>query len=193
LLLDRIQFSMRLTLGLGIAGFILINVAPMTFNLFHSKRGPYPYPPYCHPAIRPLAQLFDPQDVGASDAPWNIAWYTDRRCIWLPATPEQFVELHDFASTSQSINFILFTPYMLDRRAQTDIIKGDYRPWAEAVRGKLPDNFPLRFGTVMNPDTDQVLLADRARWKERPLGSIAEITVNAPANTNKPPAKKDAE
>ncbi|MCG3147414.1 MAG: hypothetical protein PCFJNLEI_00854 [Verrucomicrobiae bacterium] len=173
LLLDRIPFQMRLTQGATIFVFGLANVAPILLTLLPPARGPYPYPPYCAPYTRLLSHWFDPDELGVSDAPWSVAWYADRRCIWLPQSPDQFVAIHDFVAP-RNTQFIFLTPYMLDRRSQSEIVKGEFKPWATIVRGQVPERFPLRSVTLVPPDTDQILFAVEPRWQQRPIGLVLE-------------------
>jgi len=125
LLLDRIAFQMKLTRALAIGVFALLNVAPMIFVLLPPRRGPYPYPPYCPPYMRLVAKWYAENEVGVSDMPWAVAWYMDRRTLWLPRTTEEYFEIHDFVAPHNT-QFILFTPYMLDRHYQSEIVKGEY-------------------------------------------------------------------
>ncbi|MEI6083356.1 MAG: glycosyltransferase family 39 protein [Verrucomicrobiota bacterium] len=190
LLLDRIQFQMRLTQLATIGAFAAVNVAPLVLTLLPPSRGPYPYPPYCAPYTRLISHWFDNNEVGVSDAPWSVAWYADRRCVWLPQTPEQFVEIHDFVAPNNT-QFMFLTPFMLDRRSQSEIVKGEFKPWASIVRGQVPERFPFRAITLVPPDTDQILFATQARWQTRPIGLTLETEKGKKsANpTNDVPAK----
>jgi len=190
LLLDRIQFQMRLTQMAAIGVFAAVNVAPLVLTLLPPARGPYPYPPYCAPYTRLLSHWFDKNEVGFSDAPWSVAWYADRRCVWLPQSPEQFVEIHDFVAPNNT-QFMFLTPYMLDRRSQTEIVKGEFKPWANIVRGQVPERFPFRAVTLVPPDTDQILFAYEARWQQRPIGLVldTEKSKKSGSQTNDAPAK----
>jgi hypothetical protein len=163
LLLDRIPFRIRLTRAAAVAAFVLLNLAPMIFALLPPRRGPYPYPPYISPVTRMVARWFGPNDVGASDLPWAMAWYGDRRTIWLPSTIDGFYELHDFVAP-KGVSFLMLTPYMLNQPFQSEVIKGQYKGWAAVARGQLPQIFPLKAATLLPPESDQILLADKARW-----------------------------
>lgn len=165
LLLDRIPFQMQLTRGAAIGVFVLLNIAPMIFTILPPRRAPFPYPPYCQMYLQLLSKWYAKSDVGVSDAPWMVAWYVDRRTVWLPVTLEEYFEIHDFVAPHHT-QFVLLTPYMLDRRFQSDLVNGEFKPWATIARGQLPDLFPLRTATLLPPNRDQILLTDRARWKE---------------------------
>lgn len=186
LLFDRIQFQMRLTQLATLSVFVGVNVIPIVFTLLPPARGPYPYPPYCPPYTRLIAHWFDKEEVGFSDAPWSVAWYADRRCVWLPITPEQMTEIHDFVAP-QNTHFIFLTPYMLDRHSQSEIVKGEFRPWANIVRGQVPERFPFHSVTLVPPDTDQILFANQPRWQLRPISFVLDTDKGKKSGTNAPP------
>jgi len=177
LLLDRITFRMQLTRAFAIGVFAVLNVAPMVFSMLPPRRGLLPYPPYFPPSLRLISTWFDKDETGVSDMPWAVAWYADRRAVWLPATPEEFFDIHDFVAPHNT-RFILFTPYMLDRRYESEIIHGEYKPWASIMRGQLAEKFPLRSGTPLPPQNDLLLLADRVRWKEQQDTNTTKSTVS---------------
>jgi 4-amino-4-deoxy-L-arabinose transferase-like glycosyltransferase len=166
LMLDRINFTMKLTRGLAIGAFAILNIAPMIFTLLPPRRPPYPYPPYCPPYMRLVARWFQKNEVGVSDMPWAVAWYMDRVAVWLPATPEEYYEIHDFVAPHNT-SFAILTPYMLNQPYQSSLVKGEYKPWSIILRGQLDAKFPLKTATLFGPDNDQILLTDRPRWKDQ--------------------------
>ncbi len=166
LLLDRIAFSMKLIYAAAVGAFALLNVAPIIFTLLPPRRAMLPYPPYSAPHVRVIAPWFEKEEVGVSDMPWAVAWYVDRRTLWLPLTPEEYVQIHDFVAPHNT-QFVLLTPYMLDRRNQSEIMKGEFKPWAAIIHGQLTQNFPFKIATLMPPEGDLILFTDRRRWKEK--------------------------
>lgn len=176
LLLDRIPFRMKLTRGLAVGTFVLLNVAPIILTLLPPQRSRFPYPPYCQPYMQAVAKWYDKSDVGVSDAPWAVAWYMDRTTLWLPATPEEYHDIHDFVAP-HSTQFIFLTPYMLNRPYESDLVNGEFKPWAMLFRGKMPDKFPMRSVTVIPPGTDQLLFSDRPRWTEAAETNLIEQAI----------------
>ena len=160
------------------------------------RLGPFPYPPYCAPYTRLVADWFDNDEVGTSDMPWAMAWYGQRRTLWLPTTVDEFYEIHDFVA-AKNTQFMFLTPYMLNRKYQSDILKGEYKGWASIViRGQVPPIFPLRAATLIPPETDQILFADKVRWEKKPGPEATETptrsqpsseTTNAPAPARSQP------
>ncbi len=196
LLLDRIPFRIKLTRAAAIGAFALLSVAPVIFTLLPPRRGVFPYPPYVPPYTRVFAGWFGKNDVGCSDLPWAMAWYGDRRTLWLPTTVNDFTEIHDFVAP-KGISFLLFTPYMLDQRFQSEVTKGQYKDWVTLVSGKIPPSFPLKAATILPPDNEQMIFADKVRWSGKHGAAAEQPAVGqgapAPAATNPaPPAAQAA-
>jgi 4-amino-4-deoxy-L-arabinose transferase-like glycosyltransferase len=192
LLLDRIPFRVRLTRAAAIGAFAALNVAPMLYTLLPPRLGPFPYPPYCAPYARLVSEWFKPDEVGTSDMPWETAWYGDRRTVWLPTTIDEFYEIHDFVAPHNT-QFLFLTPYMLDRPFQSGIMKGEYKGWASVMRGQLPKAFPLQAATLLPPVADQIIFADKIRWKKEQTATETPkdttSTESTPDATNAPPSQ----
>jgi len=186
LLLDRIPFRIKLTRGLAIGAFVALNVSPMIFTMLPPRPGQFPYPPYSPPVTRWVANLFEPNELGCSDLPWSLAWDGDRRTVWLPMTVEDFYQISDFVAP-KSVQFMMLTPYFLDTKRQSEIVRGEYKGWVGLYQGQLRQDFPLK--AYVAPTPDHILLADRARWAKKPAletpGGIIQPSetggTNAPA------------
>jgi 4-amino-4-deoxy-L-arabinose transferase-like glycosyltransferase len=188
LLLDRIQFRMRLTQGLAIGAFALINVLPMIYTMLPPRRGTFPYPPYLPPYTRMVANYFGATEIGCSDLPWAMAWNGNRRTVWLPMTLEEFYEIHDVLPPKDyTLSFMMLTPYMMDQKFQSGLLKGEYKDWTFVVRGQLPALFPLKAITLVPPESDQLLLADRPRWLQSGASTLPPPSTPVAAATNAPP------
>jgi 4-amino-4-deoxy-L-arabinose transferase-like glycosyltransferase len=189
LLLDRIPFRIKLTRGLAISGFVLLNVSPMIFTLLPPRQALFPYPPYISPVARAVSAQFEPDSLACSDLPWAVAWDGERRTLWIPMTMDDFYEIHDFVAP-KGIQYLLLTPYMIDSRPQTEVDKGEFKGWETFLRGQLPTRFPLKAYSPLPPDNEQILLADRARWANQ-KNAATELESNpftVPGMTNKPAA-----
>jgi len=189
LLLDRVPFRIKLTRGMAIGGFVLLNVSPMIFTLLPPRQGMFPYPPYIAPVCRAISAQFEPDSLACSDMPWSVAWDGERRAVWIPLTLNDFYEIHDFVAP-KGFQYMFLTPYIIDSRPQTEVAKGEYKGWEMFLRGQLPPNFPLKAYSPLPPDNEQVLLADRARWANQ-RNNATELESNPftiPGMTNAPPA-----
>ena len=116
--------------------------------------------------IQGVAQWFKPNELLASDAPWEIAWYGNRTCVWLPmGLNTEFFSLHN----QRHFGGIFLTPRTLDNRFVSQWQTGENQGWGPflantLVRSEMPEDFPLRtlFSGLL---PDYLLFADTNRWQ----------------------------
>lgn len=180
----------------GFAFFLLFVVCCSPFlSQFHTSvvravrlqdLGLVKFPPYYPPALygrteqrnasqmRPgLVDLTNPQDIIVTDQPWAVAWYAQRRAVWLPKSVETFNSVSDIVQNSGlKISGILMTP-----TTQTLSGQGLY-----ALNSEMGEFAPLALEThvLMIAPERNIRLSDffnkPASSKEKtasPLGAIA--------------------
>jgi len=167
-----IVFFSRLRLELSIyryaiyAGFFLVTGLPTPFGFLVG--GPrIQFPPYAPGAIQMIGTLTKPNEIVASDMPWAMAWYADRKSLWLPLRRKEFYEYHDYESLGAPIVGLYLTPISRDSNFLSEIVFGEYKDWASIVLG-LPQglsDFPLK-STVGLMNNECLLLMDRTRWSQ---------------------------
>jgi hypothetical protein len=167
-----IVFLYRLRLELSIyryaiyAAFFFITGLPTIFGFLFS--GPrIQFPPYAPGAMQMIGTLTKPNEIVASDMPWAMAWYADRKSLWLPSRRKDFYEYHDYETLGAPIVGLYLTPISRDANFISDIVFGEYKDWASIVLG-LPqglNDFPLK-STVGLMNNQCLLLMDRNRWSE---------------------------
>jgi 4-amino-4-deoxy-L-arabinose transferase-like glycosyltransferase len=128
------------------------------------------WPPYMPAYIAVLNNWMEPQEITASDMPWAIAWYADRRSIWLPETVKNFTDLSDYLVLGAPINGVYLTPISGTENKLGDIVRGDYRDWATLIqRTQNLEKFPLKWSTVeLGLENECLFLSDHNR--KRPGG-----------------------
>jgi hypothetical protein len=135
---------------------------------FASAKGRIQWPPYAPPFIAMLNDWTTEREVIVSDMPWAVAWYADRKSLWLPINVQDFIELNDYNKLNGKVVGLYLTPVSGNRTFVGDIIKGDYKEWAvfvtRQVVGPALRDFPLREVTPMPLDNECVFYADRNRW-----------------------------
>jgi hypothetical protein len=144
----------------------LISFFPLAHILITAS-GRVQWPPYVPPYIAILGGSdgwTQPDEVIASDMPWAVAWYADRKCLWLPDTVANFMDMHDFNRLNAPIVGIYLTPISGDGRFFSDIVKGEYKDWSPFVLRNLPKGFPFQSYTALPIDNECVFYADRNRW-----------------------------
>jgi hypothetical protein len=129
------------------------------------------WPPYIPPFIAILGQWTTEREIIASDMPWAVAWYADRKSLWIPMTVKDFLTLNDENRLNGRIVGLYLTPYSGNRMFVSEIIKGDYKEWAPFIMrniiGPALRDFPLRAYANLPMDNECIFYADRDRWSAR--------------------------
>jgi 4-amino-4-deoxy-L-arabinose transferase-like glycosyltransferase len=163
----------RLSLNLPFAraGFItllyLLCALPMIFaSPWLSPPKPFVrWPPYMPPLISVLNDWMKPDEVTASDMPWAVAWYANRRALWLPDTLTILTDLSDYKTLGGPVNGLYLTPISGTDSKLRDIVKGEYKDWGPLIqRTQVLEKFPLKWNTVaLGFENECIFLSDHDR------------------------------
>jgi hypothetical protein len=152
-----------------IAALYLICALPLIFNLpffIPSSRPQIRWPPYVPPYISVLTDWMKPNEVIASDMPWAIAWYADRRSVWLPETIQAFTDLNDYGVLGGPVNGLYLTPVSGSQNKMSDVVKGDYKDWSQVILRTVDlQKFPLKWGTLLGIESECIFFSDHDRQK----------------------------
>ena len=138
----------------GLAIFILIIFSAGPFlatlpralymGIWLGDRGRPQYPPYYPPALNVnLANMTAPEHVIVTDQPWAVAWYANRKALWIPRTVYEFSTALEptLKSGGAHVTGFLITPSSHSRLESTggmsaiEVDMGDFAPLA--VEGKI--------------------------------------------------------
>ncbi len=124
----------------------------MPFDAFQSisskEESPPNYPPYAPSVLDSYIVDFAEEDeIIASDQPWAVAWYTDRRSVWLPIKLSNLEVIENMADSEESpIVGVLTTPISSGTRplTETAAFYGDYLGlmldgWAAVATSTSPE------------------------------------------------------
>jgi hypothetical protein len=161
----------RLDIGIPFAraGFLallyFLCALPMISRTLSPVKTLVHWPPYFPGAISVLHDWMKPEEVIASDMPWAIAWYADRRSLWLPESPKIFSGISDYKLLGTPINALYLTPISGTENRFRDIVKGEYRDWAPLIGRYHPlDKFPLQWqSTALGLESECIFLSDHDR------------------------------
>ncbi|MFZ4765418.1 MAG: hypothetical protein ACOYMN_10730, partial [Roseimicrobium sp.] len=154
----------------------------MAFGLSTTDRMAH-WPPYLPDRIAKLRTFTAEDEVIFSDVPWAVAWYADRRAVWLPLRLEDLAAMREqLRKHGESSAGILITPLSAKGKVPGDVFRDSYANWSPLVfRGyglglgvdtlsALPD-FPFREFLPMagQPVGDRFIaemafFSDRRRW-----------------------------
>lgn len=167
----RLDINVRL-IRLGFLGLLLfVSGFPFLSQfllLFVGAPVPPPvvWPPYVPPYIAILSKWTRENEIITSDMPWAVAWYADRKSLWLPMTLRDWIELNDYNQLKGQIVGLYLTPVTGNREFVSEIMKGEYKEWAPFImRNVNTKDFPLKAVTGLPIDNDCVYYSDRKRWE----------------------------
>jgi 4-amino-4-deoxy-L-arabinose transferase-like glycosyltransferase len=165
-LLDQIILPFR-QLRQVIQGFtVLLCSLGLVFHMLPPRTFPVAYPPYFPPLFSQIGQWMRTDELMMTDVPWAIAWYADRRAMWLTLdSNEDFYFVNDELKT---VSLVYVTPRTLDSRFHSGMWKQP-RGWGRFAsdivsKGEVPTGFPLRKIPRGFIDSGQLLFSDWERW-----------------------------
>lgn len=149
-------------------GFVLLlSAIPMIFTMFFSSGARVQWPPYLPPFIAVFGDWFSEEEIMCSDMPWAVAWYSDRKCLLLPATPRILSRVSDYHVLGAPISGLYLTPITGNAPLMSGIYKGEYKDWAGLItRPPVTTGFMLPVFTPLPVDGECIIFTDRDRWSQ---------------------------
>jgi len=164
----RLEINVSLVQKAFITLIYALSAIPIFNTLTANQKGVVQWPPYVPPYIAILHGWTTEDEIIASDMPWAVAWYADRKSLWLPITLQDFVDLNDNNTLGGRIVGLYLTPVTGNRALIADIVKGEYKDWAPFIlRSVNAKDFPLRAATALPIDNQCIFYSDHDRWTDR--------------------------
>ena len=164
---QRLNITLPAFKFLFLSLIFLISGAPMMLTLFAGQQARIQWPPYVPPVIALLGNWFKPQEVLASDMPWAVAWYANRKCLLLPETVKAFNEISDFNTLGSPLVGLYLTP-ISGHEDFVNLVKGPFKEWGPVIMRTVNLNdFLLKSFTPLPIDGESILYADSDRWARR--------------------------
>jgi len=146
----------------------LISGIPLYVNLRSPNSFLVNWPPYVPPFIAILNTWTTDSEVIASDMPWAVAWYADRKSLLIPVSISDFLNLYDYRELNGSLVGLYLTPITGNKALVSEILKGDDKDWAPFVlRGVRSKDFPFQFSTPLPIDRECIFYCETDRWSPK--------------------------
>jgi hypothetical protein len=146
-----------------ISGFPLLNAAFLT-----PVRMLVNWPPYVPPFIAILNTWTTENEVIASDMPWAVAWYADRKSLLIPVSMSDFLNLYDWSEFTGNLVGLYLTPVTGNRALVSEILKGEDKDWAPLVlRNMRSKDFPFHAAIPLPIDSECVFYCESDRWSQK--------------------------
>jgi hypothetical protein len=168
---NRLEMKMAFARAAFIGFLFLLCGLPLIYTTLLAGRKPQiVWPPYVPPYIAFLRSWMQPNEITASDIPWAIAWYADRKSVWLPDTVKTFGELSDYQVLGGPIAALYLTPVSGSDNKWRDIVKGEYKDWGGIIQRTVSlDKFALKYPTLfLGIDGECVFISDTDRTNIKP-------------------------
>lgn len=169
---SRLEVRMPLVNTAFLTLLFLLVAPPLLTTFTDPPALPVSFPPYAPSALERVSTWFGEKDVICSDMPWAVAWYGDRKSLWLPLTMQDFYELNDFRFGGK-VTGLLLSPVSGYRGLLNEISAPEFAEWAPFIM-RQPNaraNFPLQAYLALPFQVRRtypfVLYADRDRWSDR--------------------------
>jgi hypothetical protein len=163
----RMQLESAILRTVFLTLLLFVTGLPSLFG-FLPGNSPIQFPPYLPQFMQLFASWTKPKEIIASDMPWAVAWYSDRRSLWLPANLKTLTEFYDLQTLGAPIAGIYLTPVSRDLGFASQISNGEYRDWLPLISPNLKalEDFPL--GHVIGVANGQCLFfSDTPRWEAK--------------------------
>lgn len=163
---NRMEINLRVArLGFIVLLFLLCAL-PMMFRIpgFKQSATAIRWPPYVPPYIAVLNRWMKPDEVTASDMPWAIAWYADRRALLVPETVKAMSDISDYRILNGPVYGLYMTPISGSENRFGDILKGEYKEWQPVISRTMNlETFPLKWGILLGLENECIFLSDHNR------------------------------
>lgn len=157
-------------IALGITGWSMLTSLSndLRIGLFYRDQLQQ-WPPYNAVSTHELSKAVKPHQLLVSDAPWTVAWYADRSCLWLPRTRPQLNKIRDLATQQKTpVVGIVITPLATKGTDVASILAGPYGEWGDVLfRGPL-----MAFGSL---DLIKITKSDFPFSDGFPLGYLSGV------------------
>jgi len=163
----RIQLEGAIFRNLLLGLLLVVNGLPTLFG-FLPGNSPMQFPPYLPRFMQLFTSWTKPNEIIASDMPWAVAWYSDRKSVWLPTKMRTLSEFYDLQTLGAPIAGIYLTPVSRDLGYASQISNGEYKEWMPLIlpNPKAMENFPLRL-VIGVADGQCLFFSDTPRWETK--------------------------
>lgn len=168
-LLDATEFGHPLFQRIIVGGAWVVFSLPLLTSILPPRSYPMVEPAYRPDIVREVCQYVGPGELVMSDLPWAVAWYGDRRCLWLPHSVrsengEDFFAVYDFESPVAALYISPLTTETSLRQLGTRSSVWGWFYFDALMRGNLPMGFPLVHAYEGSAKAGHLFLTDRRRW-----------------------------
>lgn len=168
-LFSRLEANSRSFLRVGFSGVLVAMTAvPMLVTLLPERKAPHNYPPYFEPFIQSLHDWTKDDEIIASDMPWGVAFYADRRSLWIPNKLRDLLGLSDQGKLDGPLAGLFLTPISRNTSFIASLYRGEYQEYNQLIFGSVNvPYFPFQEAVQMTGDLNYTFYSDSRRWDKK--------------------------
>ena len=164
----RLEFNIPILRYIFIFFIYLIAAVPLLANIMNAMPTGMPnWPPYSPSGIAYINKWTLPNEIVASDQPWAVAWYGNRKSLLIPGTMDDFLNFCDWTEFSDDMEALYLTPITGDQKFVSEVIKGGSKDWAPYVSRSvnyMKSEFPFHYLVALPSDNECSFYAKNNRW-----------------------------
>lgn len=168
-LFGRLEASNRSIYRLGFFAVLLaICGLPMLVTLLPEHKSPTNFPPYFEPAIHALNNWTSTDEIIGTDMPWAVAYYADRKSLWIPNKLRDFLGLSDQGKLDGQLAGLFLSPISRGVSFIGGIYKGEYQEYGPLIFGNVNvPYFPFKEVVLPSGDLNYSFYSDTKRWERK--------------------------
>lgn len=169
-LFGRLEANNKSLYRLGFSGLLVaICGLPMLVTLLPEHKSPTNYPPYFEPAIHLLGDWTTPDEIIGTDMPWAVAYYADRKSLWIPNKLRDFLGLSDQGKLDGPLAGLFLSPISRGVSFIGALYKGEYQEYEPLILGNVNvPYFPFKEAVAPLGDLNYTFYSDTRRWDKKP-------------------------
>ncbi len=167
---SRLEFNIAILRYIFIVCIYLVSSIPLISNIMNPSSRDVQWPPYAPPGIAQIGAWTTENETIASDMPWAVAWYGNRKSLLIPASMDDFLNFCDWTEFSDSMVGLYLTPITADQKFVSEVLKGEDKDWAPLIMrwiNLVKPEFPFRHFRAMPWDGDCVFYCKSDRWSPK--------------------------
>ena len=168
MLWTRLSINIKFLRYCFIGLIFLISGLPLASTYMNQSKYRVNWPPYIPPFIAILNTWTSENEYIASDMPWAVAWYADRKSLLIPVQMTDFLNIYDWSEMRGSLVGLYLTPITGNRQLINEIIKGTEKDWAPLIiRSAHSKDFPFHAATALPVDGECIFYCETDRWSNK--------------------------
>ena len=166
ILVSRLSFAaVPLLQRVFLGALIFVSALPLILALLPTSAPPVRYPPYMPPAVNLLTRMTQDNEVIVSDQPWAVAWYANRKSLWLPAKFADFVAMCDYNKLGAPIAGVHLSPTTSQAKFSSELLRGEFKEWVQVIARSPGPNFPFKDLFPLPVEGESAFYSDKKRWE----------------------------